>query len=116
MVNFFLHLIVSVLYIASGVYIVAYPLLSALTLTLLFAGLFIASGIVKILFALIKNTSLPHPVWLFVSGALSLILGIFIWQQWPVSGLWVLGTFMGIDMIFTGWMWIMLAVAAKNTP
>ena len=39
-----------------------------------------------------------------------------IWQQWPVSGFWVIGLFVGIDMIFNGWTWIMLAFRLKSLP
>jgi uncharacterized membrane protein HdeD (DUF308 family) len=37
-----------------------------------------------------------------------------IWSQWPVSGLWVIGLFIGIDMIFYGWSLIMLGVTARH--
>ena len=41
---------------------------------------------------------------------------LVIWRQWPVSGLWVLGLFIGIDMIFYGWSLIMLALAVRGLP
>jgi len=41
-------------------------------------------------------------------------LGISILQNWPLSGLWVIGLFVGIDMVFDGWSLIMLGFAAKN--
>lgn len=110
--TFFLHLFLSIIYVIGGVFIIAYPAINAITLTLFFAILFGIAGIYKMIFAVTKE--LPHATWLFLSGALSFLLGILIWQQWPVSGLWVLGTFIGIDMLFTGWTWIMLALAAKH--
>ena len=50
----------------------------------------------------------------FINGICTTILGILIWQQWPVSGVWALGLLLGVDMIFTGWTWIMLSLAAKS--
>ncbi|MGZ3634159.1 MAG: hypothetical protein ACXWM7_07870 [Parachlamydiaceae bacterium] len=44
-----------------------------------------------------------------------MLLGLLIWAQWPVSGLWIIGLFIGIDLIVLGWMWITLALAAKDT-
>jgi uncharacterized membrane protein HdeD (DUF308 family) len=44
----------------------------------------------------------------------TLLLGILIWAQWPVSGLWVIGLFVGIDLIFSGWSWVALALAARS--
>lgn len=110
--NFFLHLFLSILYLVSGFFIVLYPEVNALSLTLLLAIFFAVSGIVKVVFSLTHN--IPHKIWLILNGALTLILGILIWNQWPSSGLWVIGTLVGIDILFTGWTWIMLALKAKT--
>ena len=56
----------------------------------------------------------PHWGWTFVGGAINLVLGILIWRQLPEAALWVIGLFVGIDMIFTGWTWVILAFAVKN--
>lgn len=110
--SFFLHLFLCVMYCVAGVFIVSNPEANAVTLTLLLAIFFVISGILRIIFAYAKNV--PHQGWLILNGALSVFLGILIWQQWPSSGLWVLGTLMGIDILFTGWTWIMLALRAKS--
>jgi uncharacterized membrane protein HdeD (DUF308 family) len=44
----------------------------------------------------------------------TLLLGVFIWRQLPGAAVWVIGTLVGIDMIFIGWSWVMLALAARN--
>lgn len=110
--TFFLHLFLSILYIVGGIFIMIHPAVNAITLTLVLAIFFVISGILRMIFSL--GRQLPHRSWLFISGILTLLLGILIWQQWPYSGLWVLGTFLGIDLIFTGWTWIMLSMAAKE--
>jgi uncharacterized membrane protein HdeD (DUF308 family) len=110
--KFLLHLILAALYLLAGGYMFMNPELNAITLTLLLAFFFAVSGIIKIIFALAYN--LPHRGWIILSGALSLLLGFLIWQQWPVSGLWTIGLFLGIDAIFVGWSWIIIALRAKN--
>jgi uncharacterized membrane protein HdeD (DUF308 family) len=110
--RFFLHLILAALYLLAGGFMLANPELNAITLTLLLAFFFAISGIFKIIFALAYRV--PHRGWIIVSGILSLVLAFLIWQQWPVSGLWTIGLFVGIDAIFTGWSWIVLALMAKN--
>ena len=110
--KFFLHLILGVLYLLAGGFILMNPAYNAITLTLLLAIFFAISGMFKILFALASN--LPHRGWLILNGVLSLLLGLLIWQQWPVSGLWAIGLFVGIDVVFTGWSWIMLSLAARR--
>ena len=48
--------------------------------------------------------------WLPVSA----ILGVLIWAQWPASGIWVIGLLVGIQLLFTGWALVMLALAARR--
>ena len=55
-----------------------------------------------------------HWGWIFGGGVLNLALGIMIWLQWPFSGFWGIGLFVGIDMLFSGWTWIMLALRFKH--
>jgi len=110
--SFFLHLFLSVLYIASGIFIVTYPVLNAITLTLFLAIFFFISGIAKIIFAFTKKV--PHKGWLVFNGALTIVLGILIWLEWPMSGLWVIGVLTGVNILFTGWTLIMLASMAKR--
>lgn len=112
--RFLLHTLLSVLYVIAGIYIFYNPLLNAVSLTFLLAWFFIISGIFKVGFSLVSN--IPHPGWLMFNGAITALLGVLIWQQWPASGLWVLGMFLGIDTLFTGINWIILALAAKNIP
>jgi uncharacterized membrane protein HdeD (DUF308 family) len=45
-----------------------------------------------------------------------LTLGVMILLQWPFSGFWVIGLFVGIDLLFSGWTWIMLALRLKSLP
>jgi len=47
-------------------------------------------------------------------GIVTILLGLMIINQWPVSGLWVIGLFVAIEIIFAGWSHIMIALAAKN--
>jgi len=48
-----------------------------------------------------------------IAGALSLILGLLILAEWPVSGLYVLGLFLGVNLLFEGVSWVAMGLAAK---
>jgi uncharacterized membrane protein HdeD (DUF308 family) len=50
-----------------------------------------------------------------VSVVFSLLLGISIWSLWPLSGLWVIGLFIGIDFIIDRWTEVVLALMARPT-
>ena len=110
----FVDLLVGILYAVVGFLIVANPAETAVALTLLIALLLIFGGIFRI--ALGLTVKFHNRMWLLIHGAINLVLGIMIWQAWPVSGLWVIGTFIGIDMLFNGWSLVMLGLAAKNLP
>ena len=49
-------------------------------------------------------------------GVVSVLLGIFIWRRWPWAGLWVIGLFVGIELMLNGVQWLMLGLAARNLP
>jgi uncharacterized membrane protein HdeD (DUF308 family) len=54
--------------------------------------------------------------WPLVSGIIDVILGVMIWMEWPASALWVIGLFVGINLIFRGLNWIGLGLALKSLP
>ncbi len=107
-----MHISLAVLFIVGGTILISDPQTNAVSLTLLLAFFLIASGIMRIIFSF--SRSLPHASWLLLNGIITVALGFLILNQWPQSGLWVLGMFMGIDMLSTGWTWIMLSIKARD--
>lgn len=113
--GFFLQLLTGLLYLVTGALILWNPGAAAIGITLFMSLLFIVAGIAKIVGSLIKR--FHDWVWVLISGIISLILGLLILAEWPASGLWIIGMFIGIDLIFHGWAWIILAIGAKaSTP
>ena len=112
--GFFVDLLAGLLYAVAGLLIVLHPAATAVGLTLLIAVLLIFGGIFRIAVAL--TVRFHNWLWLLLHGAVNVLLGIFILQEWPFSGLQVIGLFIGIDMIFNGWSLIMLGLAAKSLP
>jgi hypothetical protein len=66
-------------------------------LTLLFAILFLAMGF----FRLITSIWYRFPNWggVALSGAVSIALGLMLWNPWPASRLWFIGLCLG-----AGWL------------
>ncbi len=112
--GFFLDLLIGVLYAAIGFMVVANPGVAAVTLTLLIAMFLIIGGIFRIVTAVSER--FPHWGWMLLNGAISLVLGVMIWRQWPASAVWVIGLFVGIDMLFQGWSLIMLGLTGRRLP
>lgn len=112
--GFFVDLLIGVLNIVVGLLIAGHPTAVAAALTLLIAVFLILGGIFRIALALAIR--FHHVFWLVLHGVVSVALGVLILQEWPVSGLWVIGTFIGVDMIFNGWTLVMLGLAARKLP
>src|SRR4029077_21268126 len=112
--GFFLDLLTGILYVVAGWMMVSNPQESALLLTLVIAMFLVFEGVFRIVAALAARY--PHWGWVMFNGVISLILGIMIWRQWPYSGLWVIGLFVGIEMLLNGWSLVMLSLSARNLP
>ena len=108
------HMLIGVLYAVVGLMIVDQPEGSAIQLTLIIALFLILSGIFRIVFAISERFT--GWGWVLLNGTVTLFLGILIYKQWPSSGLWVIGLFIGIDLLFNGWAWIMLAIGLRTAP
>lgn len=107
-----LHALNAVLAIVVGIMLLTHPVAGALVMTLLLAAYFTVAGLFRIIAAF--SLRIPGWGWMFGNGIITLILGILIWLQWPFSALWIIGLFIGIDLIFTGWSQIMLATAIRS--
>jgi uncharacterized membrane protein HdeD (DUF308 family) len=112
--GFFLHLLGGVLYLIVGVFMIDRPVEAALGVTLLVALGLLAGGIVRIVVSVIER--FDGWGWMLLSGVLSFLLGAAIWRQWPLSGLWVIGLFVGIEMLSSGLSWVMLGLALRSMP
>ena len=105
----FLHMIAGVLYLIVGVFRIQNPVEAALGLTILIAVCLLAGGIIRIVMSVFER--FEGWGWVFLNGLISVLLGAAIWRQWPLSGFWVIGLFVGIEMLFSGFSWLMLGLA-----
>ncbi len=112
--GFIIDLLTGLLYAVVGFMMVANPGELAVTLTLVISLFLMIGGVFRIVEGLVG--ALPHRGWVLLNGVVTLLLGILIWRRWPSSGLWVIGLFVGIEMLLYGWSLVMLAIAARNLP
>jgi uncharacterized membrane protein HdeD (DUF308 family) len=112
--SFFHHLLSGLLYLFLGLILVERPGLGAAGYTLVLAVFFVASGVARIVFAL--GHRFVGRGWTIFSGIISLALGVMVWRDFPESALWVIGTFVGIELLFNGMTWLMLGLAARRLP
>jgi uncharacterized membrane protein HdeD (DUF308 family) len=110
--GFFIHLLIGVLYAVVGMLMLNHPLAAAAGVTLMMAAGFIVSGILRIVISILERFH-GWPLVL-VNGFISLFLGIFIWRHFPESTFTLIGLFIGIDLVFSGWAWVMLALTVRQ--
>ncbi len=99
--QFALWLLTGLLYTVAGLLIAYNPALGASVFTLFIGIMLIASGIMRIIVAF-GMRGMDGWVWMLLAGLVTLLLGLLIAAHWPVDSLWVLGMFLGIDLVFTG--------------
>ena len=107
------YVLISILYIIAGILMIYDPIFSAMWLTLAIAGIIIAVGILRIIMGF-QIKPVKGWGWTVFSGVISILLGIMIIAQWPVSGLWVIGMFVAIELIMQGWAMVAISLVAKK--
>jgi uncharacterized membrane protein HdeD (DUF308 family) len=111
--GFLWQVLLALIYGAAAIYMLMNPLLGVLSLTLLLAVFLLVEGILElVLYFRIRRVR--HGGWVLFDGIVTLILGILIWAHWPSSAVWVIGTLVGISLIFSGISRFMLSLAVRN--
>ena len=103
--KFLLWVLLGLLYVVAGFVTFQNPLLAAVLLTLVLGASLVASGIMRIILAFSMKRETPW-IWVALSGVITVLLGVLILARWPVSSLYILGLFLGIDLIMAGAGWI----------
>jgi uncharacterized membrane protein HdeD (DUF308 family) len=105
--------LLGVLYILIGVYLLMHPVAGLASLTLALAIYLLLEAILEFVMGFTLRP-LPGSGWLLVDGIVTLILAILIWRTWPSSTGWVLGTLVGISMLFSGVSRLGISLAARS--
>ena len=112
--GFLVQLLVGLLYLACGFVMTEKPVASAVFLTVFIAVLFIVLGTFRTVGALALRY--PQWGWSLLNGVVTLLAGLIIYRQPGTDVFWVIGLLVGLEMLFNGWTWIMLAIVLRNLP
>lgn len=110
--KFYLQILVGIIYLIGGFGFMFYPVSGAVSLTLFVAIFYIILGAYRSLLALTQR--FHGWGWVLFSSLITLLLGILVLSQWPLISLWVIGVFVGIDILFVGFALIMMALSARS--
>ncbi|WP_212733150.1 HdeD family acid-resistance protein [Terriglobus roseus] len=112
--SFLWRTLLGALDLAVGVYLVAHPSVGLTTLTLWLTLLLCFEGVVEILFFIV-GSPLLRSGWILLNGIVTLLLGLMIWENWPSSAAWAIGTLVGVNLIVSGLARLSLATAVRRT-
>jgi uncharacterized membrane protein HdeD (DUF308 family) len=108
-----LEFLLGAVYLCMGIYVLVRPLQGMVSLTLALAIYLLVEAIIEFVLA-IRLRPLPGSGWLFIDAIITAILAVIIWRSWPLSSVWVLGTLVGISMLFSGITRLMMSLAARR--
>ena len=105
--------VVGVLMTLTGVYMMNQPVAGLATLTIILMSYLLATGALEIIVAFQLKPANGWGPQLF-NGIVTLLLGIMLWRQFPLSGAWAIGVLFGIKMIFSGWAFVFIGRNVKK--
>lgn len=111
--GFLWELLVGILYILTGGYLLVHPLAGLASLTIALAIYLFLEAVLEFILSFMLRP-LPGTGWLLFDGIVTLILAVMIWRTWPTSAPWIIGTLVGISMLFSGTSRLVLSLAARS--
>lgn len=108
------YLMLTLIYIVLGAVIVQNPTMSAVWITFFIAMSFAGFGLLRIIIGFESKNEVSKWWVIVASGIIAVLLGAIIMIQWPVSGLWVIGLFVSIELVLQGISLISIASAIKQ--
>jgi uncharacterized membrane protein HdeD (DUF308 family) len=104
--------VIGTLTLLCGIALLANPLFASSVLTILLAVYFVLDGISEIAAGFGRMGE--GGGWLLFGGIVSILLGVMIWAQYPLSGAWAMGTLLGIKLFFVGLTMITAGSAVRS--
>ncbi len=105
--------LVGLAYIAAGVFLFLHPVAGLVSLTLFLGAYLLIKGIFELI-AGFTVRGVAGGGWIFVDAVVSIILAGFIWLHLPSAAEWVVGTLLGVAILFSGISRLALAIAARR--
>jgi uncharacterized membrane protein HdeD (DUF308 family) len=95
------RLLVGIVYVLVGLDLAFVPLRGLVTLTFVLAIMLLVHGVIGIV-SFFRHKRLPGVGWILFNAIISILLGLLIWWEGPSAAIWIIGTLVGINLIFSG--------------
>jgi uncharacterized membrane protein HdeD (DUF308 family) len=107
------QMLLAILYIAASIFTWSFPIPALEAITLWMAAIFFATGVLRFI-AAFQHRHFNEWIWLVLSAAISILMGVLIMNSFPASSLWLPGLLIAIELILQGWSLLFLGLAAKS--
>ena len=106
------RILLGLINIGAGAWLLTRPIQGLQALTVVLGVALVLSGISKLMLAR-AMTGIPGTGGVLISGVMSILLAVLIFMRFPSSSEVVIGVFIGIDFIMSGWSLTMIAIRAR---
>ncbi|MGO8780875.1 MAG: HdeD family acid-resistance protein [Rhodomicrobium sp.] len=106
-------LLLSILTAILGIIIALFPLQGAITLTMVLTAYFIVHGISSFALGFSFKGDTGRWVLLLIGGIIDLALAALVIAGWPSTSFFILGLYVGINLLFTGFALIFASLDAR---
>jgi len=96
-----LYFLIALLYLASGIMFWVHPYISMLSFGFILMAFLMADGVAKLI---LGYEVFPKARWqgVAICGVLSLIMGVSVWAEWPLTSAWPRGILAGANLFSYG--------------
>jgi len=111
--NFFLKILLGILYVVAGIALAFLPIEGVIVLTgILGTLLLIQAGLLTV--AAFQMKPIDGWGWYLADAIASLLLGVLIFVKWPNSSMWAIGTLVGVAVLVGGISRVMIAAKVRS--
>lgn len=110
--GFVLHLLMGAIYVIVGGMLLQSPLVASISLTLLLGIFYLVIGVVRLIYSF--SVRVPQTGWRVLNALITLLIGILILAAWPSGSLFIIGLFVGIDLLVAGIAYMMIALTPQS--
>jgi uncharacterized membrane protein HdeD (DUF308 family) len=106
-------IVVALAYFLTGAFLRMNLGIGLATLTFALVFFFVIEGVMSLV-AFFRGGKSGGSAWLLINGILTLLLAILIWAHWPSSAMWIIGVFVGFNLLMNGMTRLMLTLAVRR--
>lgn len=111
--GFLWQVLLGILYFLVGGYLLLYPVAGLVTVTFALAIYLFIEGVLELILS-VRIRPRAGWKWLLFDAVITLILAIVLWRTWPADSEWLIGTLVGVSMLFSGVSRLLLSLAGRG--